>query len=330
MSDLSSPSITKTGYSLVVKATVGPFASAGTDAWNVQWKRSFQSWETAVSEGQYAQIDNEVMASAAEIEIFALTNTATTLDVRIQQVGASNYDWHNLSYNAGDATTDASAARVVTYKEVRDDLMERHGFTSPTAADYARAAQFITSAYRYCIEAAPWPELKLPKEVDCDDGQVLLSDIDGADHYEFWTQDCLANSSKDNASPISVNRVIQGSIYLDTTLETVFALYTRRAPQFKSTAIVAETTYSLGDVLYDDASGHCLECISEGALGSDSEDTTKWRPLTVLYALKEPVLCFAEAHFFSREQERGQASSLRSEGENLLNVSLRLLDQIKR
>lgn len=325
MSDLSSPSITKTGYLLVVKATVGPFASAGSDSWNVQWKRGFQSWETAVSEGQYAQIDNEIMASAAEIEIFAITNTATSLDVRIQQVGVVDYDWHTLSYNAGDSTTEASAARVVSYKEVRDDLMERHGFTSPTAADYARAAQFITAANRFCVETASWPELKLSKEVAVTDGLVLLDDLEGADYFEFWTQDCLTEASKREALPITVHRVVQGGVYLNTKLTTVFVIYTRRAPVFKSTAIVAGTAYNVGDVRYDDASGDCLECISDGALGSDSADATKWRALPILWCLKEPLLCFAEAHFFSREQERGQASSLRNEGERLLDDLFRRL-----
>lgn len=335
MPDLSNLTLTRSAWAIVISATVGPFATANADAWNIQWKRKSQSWAEAEAASQYYQVTNtEVMVSAASRDLYTITFCNVLLDIRVQQVGASAYDWHEVAWTDGlseagaEITHAALNKRTMTYKAVRDMLIERYFAATPSAAEMARIAQFITSAHRQVMEEWPWSEAKISTTVPVTDGLVTWADLQGADFYQFWTANPWARSTRDTAAPVSVLKVVSAGIYLDhESLTEVFVALQRRSPTFSAIAIVDATDYTIGDVRYDDATGHCYECLSTGALGSAITDGTKWRALPILWLLLEPLLNLAEAQFFSRSQERGQASSLRAAASEQLDAITRRQSQ---
>lgn len=325
MADLSNLALVRTSWAIVVRADVGPFASPGADAWTIQWKRKSQSWAQAEAAEQYYQVTNtEVLAAPAQRDIYSITFCNVLLDVRVQQTGVSNYDWHEVEWTeglseAGAQTTNAALnKRTLTYKEVRDMLVDRYFSATPSVTEMARIAQFITSANREAMEKLAWAEADIGVTVSVVDGLVTWADVQGADYYKFWTVNPWADSTRSSAMEINVLRPVADGIYLETNRTEVFVHLQRRAPVFSSVEIVAEDDYTIADVRFDPVTGHCYECLETGALGSALSDGTQWRALPILWSLVEPILNFAEAHFFARSQERGQSGDLRRMAENQL------------
>jgi hypothetical protein len=247
-------------------------------------------------------------------------------DVRLRaRLGSPVGPWSEYNYEAYTPEMEGVAvelnARTVTYKFVRDGVAKRRGFGAgnPLTEDAAaELAEYITSANRALLEDSPWPEVKRAESVTCSNGFVTWAAIHGADYFEFWTAD--PNLAGSCATPLTVRDQNQLGLYLDTTLTNVFAKFTPRAPVFDSRPVVSGTTYPLGAVRYDDATGHCFEVIhSSGAAGSSLLDPTRWRPLPILWMLADGVKLLAIADALGNgEHERTQAADLRDQVEALL------------
>ncbi len=234
-------------------------------------------------------------------------------------------DWQvfDLPSSGASATLPpTSIARILPYKTVRDGVIERYFSTTPTATEMQRIARFITAANRQAHQGYSWSELIVTEEIDCDDGKVLWADVQGADHRWFYTADPRPANS--NAIEILEKTADADGIWLTdgaVNRTTVWAVYVPRLPVYTSEAVVAETTYDLGSMVYDDDTGHCYECVAEsGALGSDLDDTDQWRARPVLWIVQDVIEALAESSLLERSQERGQAATVRANAEGNLQA----------
>lgn len=317
----STNSLTVLSEEIAFHMSVGLATSSYVTFW-IEMKTPAQDWAETTATGLLGQVGGEDLGvgnSALELRL-PLNMRSFDIRSRAQDMDDLTYtDWTERSYSDGAVVVPAVSvpnARTVSYKTARDALMERHGITNATAGIYAQVAQFITSAYRQCLEDWRWQEALIHDTVPVTDGLVTWADLQGADRYRFYTANPKAESTRCTAVPVETLSTCAEGVYIDSqglNLTEVFVEFTRRPPVFKSTAVVGDANYGLGAVVYDDTSGHCFECVAEnGAMGSDIDNGSLWRSLPLLWLLLEPVLNLAEAHFFSRSQERGQATSLRN------------------
>jgi len=244
---------------------------------------------------------------------------------RVSEDGAVTWlPYSELSYASrwNDTVPTGLNSRVLTYKTVRDGVIERYFSTTPTATEMQRIARFITAANRQAHQGYSWSELIVTEEIDCDDGKVLWADVQGADHRWFYTADPRPANS--NAIEILEKTADADGIWLTdgaVNRTTVWAVYVPRLPVYTSEAVVAETTYDLGSMVYDDDTGHCYECVAEsGALGSDLDDTDQWRARPVLWIVQDVIEALAESSLLERSQERGQAATVRANAEGNLQA----------
>lgn len=213
--------------------------------------------------------------------------------------------------------------RLVTYRSVLNGYLRRRGFGSASTVDedvLTDAAEYITSANRYCLETWRWPEAQVAGTVAVSGSVVPWTSILGADHYEFWTGDPDDLTAPEQAQPIAVRRIDQAGLHLDTTLTSVWARYTPRAPSFAHRPVEEGATYDAGTVVYDGGgTGHMFEALVDAAAGNALDDTAQWRALPLLWLLTEPVKLLAVAEALgNNEHERAQAADLRAQAEELL------------
>jgi hypothetical protein len=227
---------------------------------------------------------------------------------------------------AGDPLAD-TRLRAVSYGQVLKGLATRRGICGDlSACQAAEAAEYITSAYRQCLEDWSWPEAVLNMEVPVVNGLVTWERLYGADYFEFWTADPDAPSS--TACPVKVRGQDALGVRLETDAEAVWAKFAPRPPVFTSEPVVAETLYAPGAVVFDPASREVYECVAEvGALGSALADPSLWRRLRILWLLAEPVKLLALADWLGNsEHERAQAADLRGQvTDKLAEISTRVL-----
>lgn len=320
--------LTPAGISLVLSCTLGVNIPGATDVeTHIGWKLPDDAWlDPFPASGQGTIVTQTGPSSGGQIYEFPALNVAFDVRARTKDTATSDLsDWVELSYVPSAASAVAEAeldARMLTYKQVRDGLITRKYSTTPDAAEMARIAEFITAANRLALQGYKWSELLVTEEVACDNGRVLWAAVRGASERSFFTADPRpANST---ALPLQAKSLPdEDGVWLDSgTRTSVWVQYVPRLPRFSSVEIVGGTAYGQGAVRYLDSTGHCYECIAaNGALGSEVADTTKWRPLPLLWETEEVVKSFAEAACYSRSEERGQASSIRAEArENLAEL----------
>lgn len=286
-------------------------------------------WQTWTSEGLHSVFYYlEAAANHLAHTAFMYPVDSGSFDVRLRArlqspVGPWS-EWLEVAYTPEtEGVAVELDVRTVTYKFVRDGVAKRRGYggaanplTEEVSADLA---EYITSANRALLEDSPWPEVKRAETVVCTNGFVTWAAIHGADYFEFWTSD--PNVAESTATQLTVCDQNQHGLYLDTTQTTVFAKFTPRAPVFDSRPVVSGSFYPLGAVRYYDATGHCYEVIAtNGAAGSAVLDTTKWRPLPILWMLADCVKLLAIADALGNgEHERTQDADLREQIEAKLN-----------
>lgn len=227
--------------------------------------------------------------------------------------------WVEVAYTAAvPGIPTQIKARAVPYAQVLKGVATRRGICGElTECQAAEAAEYITSAYRYCLEAWAWPEVTMGAEVPVVSGLVSWGSLLGADYFSFWTVDPDAPQNAETASPVTVRGQEALGVRLDTPLTAVWAKFTPRPPVFTNTAVVAETNYPLGSVVFHAASGDVFECVAaDGAVGSVLSDGTKWQPRRILWLLADVVKLLALADWLGNsEQERAQAADLRGQVE---------------
>jgi hypothetical protein len=207
--------------------------------------------------------------------------------------------------------------RLIPYKQVLDGVAFRRGISGmPSDAQALEAAEYITTAYRHCLEYWPWPEASKSGNVTVTAGLVTWATLLGADYYNFWT----ANPNLSNSGAVKLTPVSQDDegVRLDTTATTVWARYWPRAPRFVGEELngLAPITYAFGKIGMA-SDGHMYECVAvAGAMANVLSDPTKWRQLPILWLLSEPTKLLALAEWLGNsEQERAQAADLRSQAE---------------
>lgn len=205
--------------------------------------------------------------------------------------------------------------RKVTYASVLRGVATRRGICGElSACQAAEAAEYISSAYRYCLEAARWPEALISEEVACADGLVTWAAIRGAGFYEFWT----ANPNEsESAQKLRVGRRDTSGVWLDTTEPDVWAIYTPRPPVFTHVEVDPLEVYAWGATVLEPVSGDVYECVHPGgASGAALTDTDLWEVRRILWLLAEPTKLLALADWLGNsEQEREQAADLREQVE---------------
>lgn len=322
--------VSESGNSVLVSMGTSD-ATAASVQFGLQMKLPSQEW----ADVSYSYFTKAVGGGTANQEVRLVLNQPTMdLRARIQDLDTLEYTaYRTATWTSAAVEVDPEVAvlnaRTWTYKQVRDALIERYYSAAPSAAEMVRIAQFITSANRQVLEEWPWAEAMISTTVDVTDGLVTWTALQGADYYQFWTVNPWAEATRDEAQEVRVLKASSEGLYLaPKDLTTVFVSLSRRAPTFSSVELVGATSYGYGHVGYNEATGHCYECIAaDGALGSQIGDADKWRSLPILWLLLEPILNLAEAQLFSRSQERGQASSLRAAASEQLDVLTRRQSQ---
>lgn len=214
-------------------------------------------------------------------------------------------------------------ARTVTYQWVRDGVIQRMGRgarSAVTADQMADLAEFITTAYGRCLEKMTWPEREVNTSLTISNSLVTYAQVQGSDLADvmFWTADPDVLCS--HACQIPLLRYDSTGYLLDTTLTTIHATFTPRAPVFDSTPVNTGASYAVTSVVFDAASGNCYEAIATNAAGNALTDTTQWRPLTILWSLRDVVKLLALADTLGNtDQERAQAADLIQQAEDRLN-----------
>lgn len=235
--------------------------------------------------------------------------------------------WVQHDYTtAGVVETEPPRSRWVSYGYVLERWLERRGHEPAEAVTEAvlrRAAIYITDAYRYCLEAWRWPDALQTLEVPCTAGIVSFADIFGADYFTFWDRN---PEGPTNAQQLTVVGRTGSGIQLCTTVTTVWAQITPRAPDFRHQPVVDATHYDRSDVVYHTASGQMHECVHyDGATGAELTDSSRWRVMRLLWELSTPTVLLALADSLGNaDHERGQAAALRRQAEDALNdITLR-------
>lgn len=236
--------------------------------------------------------------------------------------------WVEVAYDTAPPSTPAQiTGRVVPYAQVLKGLATRRGICGElTECQAAEAAEYLTSAYRYCLEYWPWPEAMLSMEVPVSDGLVTWGALLWADYFQFWTADPDGPGATAYMLPVRAQDAL--GVRLDTPLTAVWAKFTPRPPVFTSAPVEADLLYVAGSVVFHPASGDVFECVAaEGALGSALADPTKWQPRRILWLLADPVKLLALADWLGNsEHERAQAEDLRQQTAAKLNeISTRVL-----
>jgi len=319
-------------YSVVLTDTEGAVSAA------VYYKAVFESQApggTWVSPTVYS--DSSGVSPGVPLTrsvVLGVTSSSYELRARIQLLDAglaviNSSDWFYVNWdsvtqsqvNVGRAPIVALPfGRSQSYKQVRDALINRRGIQSPNAAELERIAQFITAANRQSLQGYTFGEQWNTLEVTCDNGKVLWADIYGADHREFFTAD--PRPANDCARCITEKQPDADGVWLDSGIATtVWAKFVPRFPEFTNVALVDATSYGQGAIGFVDATGHCYECIAvTGALGSEYADTSKWRPLPLLWIIKEPIIGFAESLLAERSQQYGSAASIHARAMDTLGT----------
>jgi len=297
------------------------FVTAQSTAYyHVQMKDPAETW---TSEGVAFGIwRHDATMHDGQADIAIIYPAVDTFDLRVRCLdGVTVTDWYELSRVGTGSSAPAGGvyARTVTYKEVRDGVIERYSTSSSdlTAVELRRLAQFITAANRQVLMGYPWAELVVTESVTCASGKVLWADIRGADVRKFFTADPRPTTS--TALPINEKQPDATGIWLDSgTLATVWAQYVPRPPKFSSVEYDNAATYAVADVCYYNTTGHCYECIA-ASTGHAPTNTTFWRPLPILWTVAEAVMGFAEAAVYARERQEATAMTVRLTAEQLLN-----------
>lgn len=161
------------------------------------------------------------------------------------------------------------SARTVTYSSVRDSVLRRRGIDpngTVTAKEEASAADYITSAYKYCLESYQWTEAIVTATVDCASGLVLWADIEDASWWEFYSEDPRPYDSlgTSQAYAIEVRRSGNDGLWLKTELETVFVRYIAAAPHFIDAATTVADSVATGAALL--TADYQSDALYQGAL----------------------------------------------------------------
>jgi hypothetical protein len=287
----------------------------------VQWKRPWQTWAQASDASQAYQVTPTYTGPEIDnFTIYIFDDLHVAFDVRVRQTGIIDYDYHELSYDPGDEpSSGAISARTTTYKSVRDGLAKRLRFSEALSTlEAAEIAEYLTSAYRYVLEAWPWAELTRSEEVTVTDGLVTWAAVWNGDFREFWTENPDAPDSK--AKRVTVVREDASGLRLNVkaATTTVWARFTPRPPEFTSSAYNNAKAYVVGDLVYDDTTGHCYECTAAGT-GNAVTNTAHWRALPILLKLAEVTKLLALAEWIGAKEERGQAESIQANAERKLD-----------
>lgn len=207
--------------------------------------------------------------------------------------------------------------RTITFGQQLDSVCQRMGYTAASTLEDTRLPQYvsaITSAYRSCLELFPWEEATVTAEVTCTGGIVSWGSVEGADFVQCY--DANPNDNTLTSYEIETRCRTAAGIHLDTTLTTVWARYTPRAPQFDPRSLVLTTSYAVEDVRY--YSGQMYRCLVAG-LGSTYTDPSKWKPLPLLWLFSDVVTLLAVADLLgNNEHERAQATDLRRQADDKL------------
>jgi hypothetical protein len=213
----------------------------------------------------------------------------------------------------------------ISYKQVRDSVISILGVPDAAtlgATKLQRLASAITAASTFVLRYHPWPDaIVIQSSVSVTDGLVSLAALQKAIWIEFWTANPGAQSTKSTARRLYQLRNEAAGYYVDTAVATIYVRYIPEPPTFTSTAVVGGTTYAVGDIVYNDTTGHCYVCIVS-ALGSLVTDVTKFTPIPLLYTLREPIQTFAASVYRRLEQEYDQEKALRES-------AIMLLEEIK-
>lgn len=209
-------------------------------------------------------------------------------------------------------------SRTITFGQQLDAVCQRMGYTDASSLDAARLPQYvaaITSAYRGCLEEFSWAEAQVPATLTPTAGLITWAQMDGADHWDIWTADPAMDAT---AQRVRVLRTDNLGLRVDPSITSLWVLYTPRAPQFDSRALVPASTYAVEDVRY--YNGVMYRCIVAG-LGSTYTDPTKWQPLSLLWLLSDAVTLLSVADLLgNQEHERMQAADLRRQADDKLTM----------
>ena len=209
-------------------------------------------------------------------------------------------------------------ARTITFGQQLDAVCQRMGYTDATALETGRLPQYvsaITMAYRTCLEDVTWAEAQVPTTLTPTAGRITWAQLEGADHWDLWTADPATDNT---AQRVRVLRADNLGLLVDTSITSVWVIYTPRAPQFDSRALVLATSYAVEDVRY--YNGIMYRCLVAG-LGSTYADPTKWQPLPLLWLLSDAVTLLAVADLLgNQEHERAQAADLRRQADEKLTM----------
>jgi len=210
---------------------------------------------------------------------------------------------------------------TVSFKQVRDATIAILGVADAStlgAIKLQRLAAAITAANAFVLRYYPWPDaIEVQSSVSVTDGLVSLNTLQKAIWIEFWTANPGAQSTKNSARRLYILRTEASGYYVDTSAATIYARFIPESPTFSATEVVYATAYSVGDIVYNSATGHCYVCIAS-AYGSSVLDTSKFTVLTMLYTLLEPIKTFAASVYRRLEQEYDQEKALRESAIMLL------------
>ena len=178
----------------------------------------------------------------------------------------------------------------ITFKALRDGIVEDLNETSPSASYLAKVTSYISQgldmAYPWLLGG--WPELRVATSQTVTSQAITFASITTAIHGISRILCVSKNHPWKNTNPQFQDFTItdDGITFMEDVTET--SLYVGHIPQpptFTSTAWAPSTNYVVGDLVYD--APNCYKCLANHSSSSfTTADTAKWVVLTIPAFLK--------------------------------------------
>lgn len=231
-------------------------------------------------------------------------------------------EWSNVLSVEGTAVaiTPAEASiNGLSFGAVRRALMEARQLDviNTPAPMLIKLGSAVAMAYRYCYEKYAWMDAKQVEQLTpTAEGLITAAQIDQAKRYAFYDADPRPVAAR--VCEIKLRTKDSAGLWLERAPATVWGEWWPQCPRYTSTAVEDAKTYNVGDVRFDENTGHCFRALVANALGADIYDDTKWEPLPLLSILEDATLWYAQSLFLTSNDEQGQASRLRKDCDDLL------------
>ena len=182
----------------------------------------------------------------------------------------------------------------ITFKALRDGIVEDLNETSPSASYLAKVTSYINQgldmAYPWLLGG--WPELRVATSQTVTSQAVTFASITTAIHGISRILCVSKNHPWKNTNPEFKDFLItdDGITFMeDMTETTVYVGHIPQPPTFTSTAWVTATAYVAGDLVYQ--APNCYQCLVGHTSGTFATDlaANNWVVLTIPAFLKTAI-----------------------------------------